>query len=201
MRLANINTLPTFSTLLHNAKAHHYGLMALRWGMIATCCWLLSYWTWVFITPAATPVALPATARAPVSAETIINAHLFGISASSSVVPVQSISALGLKLHGVFAGEGKKGIAAIINVAQKDQAFTLGSEIVAGAVLTHVYADYVELKYHGALERLNLERGTQTAGLIVIAPPASPQPISPPITEIPPAPAAQHGRHLLMPRL
>lgn len=201
-----LNTLSRIPALLHHEKTHQYGLMALVWGMIAACCWMLAYWTWIFVTPSASPAPLPSDPLVitSLSVEPITHAHLFGVSdtPASSVAVAQTLSALGYKLRGVFAGEGKKGVAAIISIGLKDQAFTLGSEVSPGVTLTHVYADYVELLHNGELERLSLERTTQPTGLIVITPPVAPI-VPAPQTNSPSAPEAsnalvgQQGRHLL----
>ncbi|MDD4964148.1 MAG: type II secretion system protein N [Gallionella sp.] len=206
MKQISLNTFTHIPALLHHKKTHQYGLTTLFWGMIAACCWLLAYWTWIFVTPSATlaPLTRDPLAFTPLSIEPITNAHLFGVSESpvSSVVATQTLSALGYKLHGVFAGEGKKGVAAIFNIGQKDLAFTLGSEITAGAVLEHVYADHVEIKYHGVLERLDLVRATPATGQVLITPPIAPI-VAPPQANSPPAPEAlnalvgQQGQRLL----
>lgn len=194
LKQTGMNTLTHIPALLHNEKTQKYGLTTLIWGMIAACCWLLAYWTWFFITPTTiAPLAVnPQTNNSALSVEPITQAHLFGVSESSasSVVAVQTLSALGYKLRGVFAGEGKKGVAAIISIGQKDQAVVLGGVISPGISLSHVYADYVELSHNGVLERLNLERATQTTGLVVISPPAVS--ITPPQANSPPAPEALH---------
>lgn len=206
LKQTGLNALTHIPVLLHHKKTHQYGLMALIWAMIAACCWMLAYWTWVFVTPSAphTPLPNDQLTFAPLSIEPMTSAHLFGISESpaSSVVATQTLSALGLKLRGVFAGEGKKGVAAIINVGQKDLAFTLGSEVTSDAILEHVYADYVEIRHHGVLERLNLERVTPATGLIIITPPIDPvvplpEPDTPPSAEALNTLVGQQGRHLL----
>lgn len=159
---------------LHRLAGHvamqKYLPVVLTWMMIAAFCWLLAYWTWMFATPRPSP-ALDAPYAAPVrlAIDPLVNAHLFGVAEhkSSAVSDAQLLSALGLKLRGVFAGSGKQGGAAIINIGQKDKAFTIGDEVAPRVTLAHVYADYVELKHGDLLERLDLERTTRTEGLIV----------------------------------
>lgn len=155
-----------------NTTLQKYAPVALTWTMIATFCWLLAYWTWVLITPAPQPAPVQTnTNNNSVMLEPLIDAHLFGVAAQPVASAVVQLSNLGLKLRGVFAGEGKTGVAAIINIDQKDKSFRIGDEITAGVVLTHVYPDYVELSYQGATERLTLERTTRTDGLIIPPPP------------------------------
>lgn len=206
LKQTGMNTLTHIPALLNNEKTQKFGLATLIWGMIAACCWLLAYWTWFFITPTTTPplAANHQANNSALSVEPITQAHLFGVSdtPASSVATAQTLSALGYKLRGVFAGEGKKGVAAIISIGLKDQAFTLGSIVSPGITLSHVYADYVELSHNGVLERLDLERTTQTSGLIVMTPPAAPI-APPPQANSPPTPEAlnalvgQQGRRLL----
>jgi general secretion pathway protein C len=163
---------PRLLSVSNNVKMQKFAPIVITWTMIAALCWMFAHWTWVFITPPPHPVLeTPASNSTNLAIEPLVNAHLFGASntPSSAVNAPMQISALGLKLRGVFAGEGKQGIAAIINIAQKDKAFKLGDEVAPGVTLTHVYADYVELSRAGVKERLNLDRTTQTTGLITPA--------------------------------
>ncbi len=167
--------------LAGNAALQKYAPVALTWTMIAAFCWLLAYWTWILITPAPQPVPVPSNSGInSVMLEPMVNAHLFGVAAevATSATAVVQLSALGLKLRGVFAGKSKTGAAAIINVDQKDKSFRIGDEVATGVVLTHIYPDYVELSYQGASERLMLERSTRTDGLVITPPP--PLSITPP---------------------
>lgn len=142
--------------------------------ILLALCWSLARWTWVLLTPLPSVVADAPAQGAAVNVESVLNAHLFGASTTSTPETTTTLSMLGLKLRGVFAGEGKQGVAAIITVQQKDKPVKVGDEIVPGVVLSHVYADHVELTHQGVKERLNLE--CNTAGSVAVNPPVGVHP-------------------------
>jgi type II secretory pathway component PulC len=157
-------------------RIQKYAPLVLTWAIIVALCWILAHWTWVFVTPRQTDTFTSNhTAPSRLSIEPLLNAHVFGVLShpSSAVAQATQLSTLNLKLHGVFAGAGKKWVAAIINIEQKDKAFKRGDEILPGVTLSSVYADYVELSLQGRIERLNLERPTGA-------------PISPVLPNLPP---------------
>lgn len=145
-------------------------------GLLLALCWSLARWTWVLLTPLPPVIADAPAASTPVNVENIVNAHLFGATSAPTAEATTAVSTLGLRLRGVFAGEGKQGVAAIITVQQKDKPVKVGDEIVPGVVLSHVYADHVELTRQGVKERLNLERnvaGVAPLPVAIVPPPTA----------------------------
>ncbi len=131
-------------------------------------CWLLARWTWVFVTPRElpAPVASPAVFDA---IEPILGAHLFGAQAKDGT-KAQPLTALQLKLRGVFATGRPQAASAVINSGAKDDAYRVGDAVLPGVVLEAVASDHVLLRRQGVLEQLNLEEKAKAAELLTVSP-------------------------------
>lgn len=128
--------------------------------LLALLGWQLAYWTQLFITP---PRPQAAAAPQPLDADQLLEAvraaHLFGAAPASSSASTASITALDLKLHGVFAANGKLPAMAIISVENKgDLPFVNGDNVLPGVTLEAVEPDHVILRRSGVTERLDLEQ-------------------------------------------
>jgi general secretion pathway protein C len=120
---------------------------------------LLAHWTWRFAAPVPPRAAAGARADIQLGAElaTLRAARLFGAAPAQPGGPVEQVTSLNLKLHGVFAAMGGLAAMAILGVDGQDQAVSTGNEIVPGVVLDAVAPDHVILLNRGVRERLDLD--------------------------------------------
>lgn len=142
----------------------------LNLALIALLGWQLAQWTWLFFTPNP-PAAAPAN-RADLNPgsllETIRSAHLFNRTATGNQSSAAANTPLNIKLTGVFAANGKKSAAAIIDTGEKNKsAFSVGDAVLPDVMLDEVHADHVILKRGGMRERLLLEQKTLPQGAIL----------------------------------
>jgi len=146
-------------------------------GLVIVCGVLLARLTWTLFpaTPQSAQLEMPATANGQAAVaqdlgSQIAAQHLFGAyapakpPAGSQAVPA---SQLALKLWGVYALQGNKGMAIIGEKSGKQQVVSVGQAIgkLAGqpadksdAVLEQVFADHVLLRRNGQLEKLLLPK-------------------------------------------
>ncbi len=146
-------------------------MTALSFVLLALFCFLLARWTWYFMTPKPQPEA-PAKVLSNNSAwaaEAIVAAKLFGEGTSD---PAEAaVTALNIRLVGVFAAQGSLPAFAIVNVDGKsNQAIRVGAEINPGIALAEVHPRYIVLRRNGVLERLEFEA---KADLLAATPPAN----------------------------
>lgn len=128
--------------------------------------------------PEPLPLDLPA---APVfDLSTIVNAHLFGVSANAGDPSAAPATNANLVLAGTIAGlEPAQGWAIIGANAGAARVFATGATVPGGARLVAVYPDRVILERGGVRESLALPRLTGGAGPIAVAySPAAAQPAS-----------------------
>ncbi len=143
-------------------------------GLVILCGFLLARLTWALF-PAdprlpAADSSLPADQPASIMqdlGEKIANYHLFGRYEPNKAEPAQAApvrnTQLALKLQGVFSA-GKQG-QAVIEEGGQQKAYAIGQTIGnSGAVLENVYATYVELRYNGNLEKLELPKPELSGG-------------------------------------
>jgi len=131
--------------------------------------------------PAATiPPPAPGTpARRTVNAQSILNAHLFGVAQADDAAgnPADAPqTSLTLVLTGTIASsDPQKGLGIIGETAQTAKVYSVGSSIVGGGARLHaVYTDRVILDRNGQLEALLLPRkftGSGQAARTSAAPP------------------------------
>lgn len=127
--------------------------------LLLTLAALLAHWTWRFAAPV--PPKLPADARADIrlgaELDALRAARLFGAAAGQSGAVAEPLTALNLRLRGVFAALGGLPALAIMSIDGQDQAVGTGNEVQPGVVLDAVAPDHVILLNRGVRERLDLE--------------------------------------------
>lgn len=161
--------IPDFQRILRQFF-HVRWASLLSGGLVVLLCWLLAQWTWLVLTPKAKRMPVEnAPLSAPAAADAIFASHLFGRAPGESSAPeLQPAAFSNLKLRGVFAAIGSLPAFAILSVDGKpDQPVKVGAEIASGVVLVAVYADRVEVRRKGVVERINLE--TKAAGSNVVS--------------------------------
>jgi general secretion pathway protein C len=114
--------------------------------------------------PPAAPAALARPSVNPtLQLATIVNAHLFGASATATGSDAPTTS-MPLILAGVIADRDPgKGVAIIGENAAAGKLYSVGAAIPGGAHLHAVYSDRVLLERNGGLETLMLPRATSGA--------------------------------------
>ena len=120
---------------------------------------LLAHWTWRFAAPVPPLSASGARADIKLDAElaSLRAAHLFGAAQGRAGAPAEQVTALNLKLRGVFVALAGQPAMAILGVDGQDQAVATGDEVVPGVVLDTVRTDHVILLNRGVRERLDLD--------------------------------------------
>jgi general secretion pathway protein C len=114
----------------------------------------LAWWGWHFLLPAPTTAASnPGAGAATVDAA--LARKLFG---GGDAEPTAEASASDIRLKGVFAVDGVTLSAAVVNWSGKDQAVRMGQELMKGATLAEVHADYIVVARNGGRERIELDK-------------------------------------------
>jgi general secretion pathway protein C len=109
--------------------------------------------------------ARPAAVSPAVQLATIVNAHLFGSSASVSGGDNAPNTTMPLILAGVIADKDpNKGQAIIGGNAASAKLYAVGASIPGGARLHSIFADRVLIERNGALETLRLPRNAPSSG-------------------------------------
>lgn len=127
--------------------------------LLLTLAAVLAHWTWRFAAPLPPMPAGAARADIKLGAEldALRSARLFGAAEGKASGQIEPVTALNLKLRGVFAAPGGLPALAILSVDGQDQAVATGHEILPGVVLDAVAPDHVILHNRGVRERLDLE--------------------------------------------
>ena len=120
---------------------------------------LLAHWTWRFAAPV--PPLSVNGARADIKLggqlASLRAANLFGAAQGQAAAASAQVTALNLKLRGVFAALGGQPAMAIVGVDGQDQAVATGYEIMPGVVLDAVAPDHIIFLNRGVRERLDLD--------------------------------------------
>ncbi len=150
--------------------------------LVALIAIQLARLTWLVLTPAANPDALPAvpaTVPAPsgataagIDAQRIVEAALFGRVTDDPQPVVEQPqplevpeTRLNLQLRGVVADDDpERGVAIIADNRGRDQVYRVGAQLPGGVRLHAVHADQVVLNRAGTLERLMLPREFPAGG-------------------------------------
>lgn len=127
--------------------------------------------------PVSAPSAAAATRRS-VDVQSVLNAHLFGVSSGPTEAPSDGADAPQTSLTLVLAGtiassDPKKGLGIIGETAANAKVYSVGDGVAGGARLHAVYTDRVILDRNGQLEALLLPRQTQGGGPVTSAPAAA----------------------------
>ena len=148
-------------TLIYDSlrRAPRLGAPLFNLLLLLTLAALLAHWTWRFAAPVPPQPAADARADIKLGADlaSLRAARLFGAAAGEAGAPVEQVTSLNLKLHGVFSSLGSLPAMAILGVDGQDQAVAPGNEIVPGVVLGAVAPNHVILLNRGVRERLDLE--------------------------------------------
>ncbi len=147
---------PTLADAVRRTLRH--GLPAINLLLLLTLAALLAHWTWRFAAPQPVqpPAAGPGDARVDDGLHRLRAAGLFGGRVAAGTQG-EAPTALGLKLHGVFAAPEGRPAVALLSAEGVEQAVVRGDEIQPGVVLEAVAADHVILLNRGVRERLDLE--------------------------------------------
>jgi general secretion pathway protein C len=113
----------------------------------------LAWWGWHFLLPAPTSITSNPNTDAGLDDITLAR-RLFG---GGDGAPVEA-SASDIRLKGVFAVDGVTLSAAVVNWTGKDQAVRMGQELMKGATLAEVHADYIIVARNGGRERIELDK-------------------------------------------
>lgn len=162
-------------------------LLAVSWlprivnvGVAIVCTSVLAFWTWDWIEPGPQLVAQAQAAPAPPAKsfdiEALLAAQLFGQAPQAQELMVETlpVSSLNLVLSGVVAAS--EGGLALIKVDDQPEApFSVGQEVVDGAVLQAVYADRIVISRGGASESVLL-KDSDAAALPLAKPPQTARP-------------------------
>jgi general secretion pathway protein C len=114
----------------------------------------LAWWGWHFLMPAPNIIALDPSAGV-VLEDIALSRRLFG---GGEAAQATEAAASDIRLKGVFAVDGVTLSAAVVNWAGKDQAVRVGQELMKGATLAEVHADYIIVARNGARERIDLDK-------------------------------------------
>lgn len=114
----------------------------------------LAWWGWHFLLPTPTSVASNSGTGAASNDMTLAR-KLFG---GGDAEPTAEASASDIRLKGVFAVDGVTLSAAVVNWSGKDQAVRMGQELMKGATLAEVHADYIVVARNGGRERIELDK-------------------------------------------
>jgi general secretion pathway protein C len=140
MRAASIHPVGT-------ARAALWSLPALA--AAALLAWVLAYWTWAVVAPAAEPRT---RTQAPAGARVESAYGLFG---SASSAPAVAPAGSTVKLLGVIAATGTRPAYAVLQLdGRQSLAVRGGEEVAPGIRLIEVHADGVVLQRGGAREAL-----------------------------------------------
>jgi general secretion pathway protein C len=126
--------------------------------LVLVLAYQLAYWTWVFVTPSASP-ATKAGATPEVDLAAI--ARMFGAAPPAGAAPA---SGAGLRLKGVIAPTPGVQASAIFSAGTgKDIAVYVERDVQPGVKLVEVHPDHVVVTRAGARERIDLEARRPTA--------------------------------------
>jgi general secretion pathway protein C len=114
----------------------------------------LAWWGWHFLLPAPTSIASNPSTGAGLD-DIALARKLFG---GGDAEPAAEASASDIRLKGVFAVDGVTLSAAVVNWSGKDQAVRMGQELMKGATLAEVHADYIVVARNGGRERIELDK-------------------------------------------
>ena len=114
----------------------------------------LAWWGWHFLLPAPTSIASNPSTGAGLD-DIALARKLFG---GGDAEPAAETTASDIRLKGVFAVDGVTLSAAVVNWSGKDQAVRMGQELMKGATLAEVHADYIVVARNGGRERIELDK-------------------------------------------
>ncbi len=114
----------------------------------------VAWWGWHFLLPAPTIAASSTNTGAGLD-DIALARKLFG---DGDAEPAAEASASDIRLKGVFAVDGVTLSAAVVNWSGKDQAVRMGQELMKGATLAEVHADYIVVARNGGRERIELDK-------------------------------------------
>ncbi len=118
----------------------------------------LAWWGWHFLTPAPHSI-VPNPSTGAALDDFVLSRRLFGGSGSGGDgEQATAAAASDIRLKGVFAVDGETLSAAVVNWAGKDQAVRLGQELMKGATLAEVHADYIVVARNSGRERIELDK-------------------------------------------
>ena len=119
--------------------------------LVVALSWVAAKWTWALVAP-------PAESRPPLAAPAVdiaTAARLFGGDSQMAAGPARGPASFRLK--GVVAPTAGSVGAAVLNVAGKDRAVSIGGEIQPGVKLAEVGPDHVVISRAGVRERIDLD--------------------------------------------
>ena len=122
--------------------------------LIAALGLQLAWWGWHFLSLAPTAAASISSTGAGLD-DIALARKLFG---GGDAEPTAEASASDIRLKGVFAVDGVTLSAAVVNWSGKDQAVRVGQELMKGATLAEVHADYIVIARNGGSERIELDK-------------------------------------------
>lgn len=130
--------------------------------------------------PDSEPVVAVSTPETPaVDIAAIVNAHLFGVAASSDDPSLAPATTANLTLAGTLAGlQPEQGWAIIGASGQAARVYATGASLPGGSKLFAVYADRVILDRSGARESLMLPRLSGAGGTAPVMAASRPAPVS-----------------------
>src|SRR5262245_43202254 len=115
--------------------------------LVIALLWEATYWTQLFAAPAPQSAAPPAAAGLShqLAAERVAAARLFGAATASAQPDTGKVSALKIRLKGVFAGrgEGAPGYAIVNSGNPADDVVKVGADVLPGVVLRSVYPTHI----------------------------------------------------------
>lgn len=166
-----LNLPAPLARLLERAAPRAPAALALLFVALIAMAGARLFWT-LFPAPATPPAPPPLLSGAPVALASqsldpsgIAQAHLFGDFAAPPVAndgPKQVGDApdtrLNLKLLGILAGDQQESRALIGTPDGKEEPYSIGQDVVTGAVLKEIYADRVILFRAGKPEALRLDK-------------------------------------------
>ena len=114
----------------------------------------LAWWGWHFFLPPTSGAILTSSTSAPFEDITLAR-RLFG---GGELTPAAEANASDIRLKGVFAVDGVTLSAAVVNWSGKDQAVRMGQELMKGATLAEVHANYIIVTRNGGREKIELDK-------------------------------------------
>lgn len=139
--------------------------------LVIVLAWQLASLFWMLVpmpaTAAWTPApgfVDPAPAKAPLNADALVSAHLFGQYQATAVTSTASLAnapdtQLNFTLLGILAGSTERESLALIAKDANDEApYTIGEDVSPGVSLQAIFVDRVILARNGQLETLRLDK-------------------------------------------
>ena len=161
---------------LISASHRQFFATALTAALVILGGWQVAWWGWHFLTPRLKNAPFASKAAAVDIAE---GRQLFGDAGSTADTPIAAGSAaIGIRLKGVFAVDGRALSAAVINLGARDVAVARGETIASGVTLSEIHAGHIIISRAGVRERIDLDRYDARAGK------SSPSAAAPAVTQL-----------------